>query len=277
MTERIDAHVHLWNRRTDPQDWIDPVAMSAIDRDFGDDDLRAMLASTGMERAVLVQASNSLEESERLSQADPAAVAGLVAWVDVTGDVAAQLHRLRAGRVPIVGVRHLAHIDPDPEWLLRPDVAKGLAALGREGLAFDLVIRDWQLPQAVALAERHGDVRFVLDHLGGPLADDADPVRWSEGLRALATRGNVVAKVSGLTSGLVPGEWGVDDLRGVVEVALEAFGADRLLYGSDWPLAELGGGAPAWRSAFDALVSGLSASERDALLGGNAARAYSLG
>lgn len=276
MTERIDAHVHLWNRRTDPQDWIDPVTMAAIDRDFGDDDLRAMLASTGMERAVLVQASNSLEESERLSHADASVVAGLVAWVDLTGDVPAQLDRLRAGRVPVVGVRHLAHVDPDPEWLLRPDVAAGLAALGRDGLAFDLVVRDWQLPQATALAERHGDVRFVLDHLGGPLADDADPVRWEEGLRALASQGNVVAKVSGLTSGLVPGEWDVDDLRSVVEVALDAFGPDRLLYGSDWPLAELGGGPPAWRSAFDELVSGLSAGERDALLGGNAARAYSL-
>jgi len=277
MTERIDAHVHLWNRRTDPQDWIDPATMAAIDRDFGDEDLRDMLDSTGMERAVLVQASNSLEESERLAEADPAVVAGLVAWVDLTGDVPAQLDRLRAGRVPVVGVRHLAHIDPDPEWLLRPDVAQGLDALGRDGLAFDLVVRDWQLPQAVVLAERHGDVRFVLDHLGGPLADDADAARWSEGLRALATRGNVVAKVSGLTSGLVPGEWGAEDLRAVVEIALEAFGADRLLYGSDWPLAELGGGAPAWRSAFDALVSGLSTAEKDALLGGNAARAYSLG
>jgi L-fuconolactonase len=277
MTERIDAHVHLWDRRTDPQDWIDPATMAAIDRDFGDGDLRDMLAATGMERAVLVQASNSLEESERLSRADPAVVAGLVAWVDLEGDVTAQLDRVRAGRVPVVGVRHLAHIDPDPEWLLRPEVARGLSVLGRAGLAFDLVVRDWQLPQAAVLAGRHGEVRFVLDHLGGPLADDADPVRWEEGLHALARHTNVVAKVSGLTSGLVPGEWAADDLRPVVEVALEAFGADRLLYGSDWPLAELGGGAPAWRSAFDVLASGLSAAERDAVLGGNAARVYSLG
>jgi L-fuconolactonase len=277
MTARIDAHVHLWNRRTDPQDWIDPVTMSAIDRDFGDGDLRAMLASTGMERAVLVQASNSLEESVRLSHADPGVVAGLVAWVDLTGDVTSQLDRVRGGRVPVVGVRHLAHIDPDPEWLLRPAVARGLAVLGREGLAFDLVVRDWQLPQAAVLAEHHEQVRFVLDHLGGPLAEDAEAARWEAGLRSLAAHGNVAAKVSGLTSGLAPGEWGADDLREVVEVALDAFGTDRLLYGSDWPLAELGGGAPTWRSAFDALVGGLSAAEREAMLGGNAARVYSLG
>ncbi|MET3566787.1 L-fuconolactonase [Leifsonia sp. 563] len=276
MTARIDAHVHLWDRSTDPQDWIDPVSMAAIDRDFATDDLRGMLAATGMDRAVLVQASNSLEESVRLSRSDPRVVAGLVAWVDLAGDVRAQLDEVRAGSVPVVGVRHLAHIDPDPEWMLRADTADGLAALGREGLAFDLVIRDWQLEQAARVAARNDGVSFVLDHLGGPLADDAEASRWEAGLRALAALPNVSAKVSGLTSGLVPGAWTAADLRGVVSTALEAFGPDRLLYGSDWPLAELGGGAPAWREAFDTLVSELSPAERDALLGGNAERVYSL-
>ncbi|WP_431219821.1 amidohydrolase family protein [Leifsonia xyli] len=277
MTARIDAHVHLWDRATDPQDWIDPVTMSAIDRDFGAEDLSGMLRATGMERAVLVQASNSLEESVRLSRSDPEVVAGLVAWVDLTRDVPPQLAEAGAGSVPVVGVRHLAHIDPDPEWLLRADVADGLAALGREGLTFDLVVRDWQLGQAAQAAARHDGVAFVLDHLGGPLADDADASRWERGLRALASLPNVAAKVSGLTSGLTPGRWTADDLRGIVDTAVEAFGPDRLLYGSDWPLAELGGGAPAWREAFDALVAGLSTSERDAMLGGNAARVYSVG
>lgn len=276
MTARIDAHVHLWDRSTDPQDWIDPVTMPAIDRDFGTDDLRGMLAATGMDRAVLVQASNSLEESVRLSRSDPQVVAGLVAWVDLAGDVRAQLDQVRAGSVPVVGVRHLAHIDPDPEWMLRADIADGLAALGREGVVFDLVIRDWQLEQAARVAARNDGVSFVLDHLGGPLADDAEASRWEAGLRALAALPNVSAKLSGLTSGLAAGTWTADDLRGVVSTALDAFGPDRLLYGSDWPLAELGGGAPAWREAFDALVSELSSAERDALLGGNAVRVYSL-
>lgn len=276
MTSRIDAHVHLWNRATDPQDWIDPESMAAIDHDFGAEELRGMLASTGMDRAIVVQASNSLEESVRLSHGDPALTAGLVAWLDLTLDLAPQLDRLRAGAVPIVGVRHLAHIDPDPGWLLREDVDAGLAALGREGLAFDFVIRDWQLGQAAQVAARNPGTRFVLDHLGGPLADDAEPQRWEQGIRALAALPNVTAKVSGLTSGLVPGAWGADDLRGVVAVALESFGPGRLLYGSDWPLAELGGGAPAWREAFDVLTSGLSAAEREAVLGGNAERTYSL-
>lgn len=278
MSPRVDAHVHLWDRALDPQDWIDPVTMAPIDRDFGTADLAAMLATTGMERAVVVQASNSIAESVRLARADPSVVAGLVAWVDLERDVPGQLARVRAdAAVPIVGVRHLAHIDPDPEWLLRADVDRGLAALDREGLAFDLVVRDWQLEQAATVAGRHPGLRFVLDHLGGPLAEDADPARWEAGLRALAAHPAVQVKLSGLSSGLAPGSWTAEDLRPVVSTAFDAFGPSRVMYGSDWPLALLGGGAPMWRDAVDELLGELSPAERDAVLGGNATRFYALG
>ncbi|MGO4533322.1 amidohydrolase family protein [Leifsonia sp. 2MCAF36] len=278
MTACVDAHVHLWNRALDPQDWIDPDTMAVIDRDFGTAELSTMLASTGMDRAVVVQASNSLEESLRLVRSDPEVVAGVVVWVDLEGDVAAQLDRIRReANVPVVGVRHLVHIDPDPEWLLRPEVDAGLAALEQEGLAFDLVVRDWQLPQAAIVAGRHPGLRFVLDHLGGPLADDADASRWQDGLGALAGLLNTWAKLSGLSSGLTPGEWSAADLRPVVTTALDAFGAGRLLYGSDWPLAELGGGAPVWRAAVDELLADLSPAERSGVLGGTASSVYALG
>lgn len=278
MTERIDAHVHLWNRATDPQDWIDPATMSPIARDFDVRDLRAMLEATGMERAIVVQSSNSLAESVRLAASDPAVVAGLVCWVDLTGDVAAQLDRLHeTATVPIVAVRHLAHIDPDPEWLLRADVARGLDALSARGLAFDFVVRDWQLAQAARVADEHPELRFVLDHLGGPFADDADGTVWEAGIRAVAGRPNCVAKLSGLSSGLRPGAWSADTFAPVVATAVEAFGPHRLAYGSDWPLAELGGGAPLWREAVDGLLGRLTDSERDGILGGVAAEAYSLG
>jgi L-fuconolactonase len=277
VTERIDAHVHLWNRATDPQDWIDPATMQAIARDFGTDDLRGMLEETGMDRAVVVQASNSLGESVRLAASDPEVVAGLVCWVDLTGDVAGQLAAIgEHATVPIVGVRHLAHIDPDPEWLLRPDVGRGLERLAARGLTFDFVVRDWQLGQAARVAGEHLGVRFVLDHLGGPFADDADRSVWEAGIRAVAARPNCVAKLSGLSSGFRPGAWSAETFETVVATALEAFGSGRLAYGSDWPLADLGGGAHAWRNAVDTLVAGLSESERDDLFGGVAAAVYSV-
>lgn len=277
MSTRIDAHVHLWDRATDPQDWIDPHTMAPIDRDFGSAELGDMLAATGVDRGVVVQASNSLDESVRLARVDPAVAAGLVAWVDLTADVVAQLDRIREhAAVPVVGVRHLAHIDPDPAWLLRDDVGAGLAVLDTEGLSLDLVIRDWQLPQAARLASQHGGLRLVLDHLGGPPPPGDDLGAWATGLRQLAQHANVVAKISGLISGLGPGGWHPGDLAGVVDIALEAFGAERLLYGSDWPLAELGGGAVAWRQALESLLAGLSASEQERVFGVNAAEAYVL-
>lgn len=277
MSARIDAHVHLWNRALDPQDWIDPETMAPIDRDFGTPQLRDMLDSTAIDRAIVVQSSNSLAESVRLVGLDAAVIAGLVAWVDLTGDVLAQLELLHAGAsVPVVGVRHLAHIDPDPKWLLRADVGRGLDALGRAGLCFDLVVRDWQLPQAVALASRHEELRFVLDHLGGPSAPGGDCEAWEAGFRGLARLPNVVAKVSGLTSGLVPGAWDAPDLSPVIDIALSAYGPARLLYGSDWPLAELGGGAGAWMNALESLLVEISESERLRIFGGTASEVYSL-
>ncbi|MFF3488248.1 amidohydrolase family protein [Streptomyces sp. NPDC002701] len=261
----------------DPQDWIDAETMAPIARDFDASDLSGMLASTGLDRAVVVQSSNSLEESIRLAGLDSPVVAGLVAWVDLASEVGPQLDRIRRNAaVPVVGVRHLAHIDPDPQWMMREEVSAGLSVLERENLCFDLVVREWQLPQAIHLATRHNGLRFVLDHLGGPPAPGQDRSGWASRLREIARRPNVVAKVSGLTSGLTPGSWRAADLAASVTVAVESFGPERLLYGSDWPLAELGGGAAPWKFAVEALLDGLSAVERARVFGGNAADVYSL-
>ncbi|MFF0269951.1 amidohydrolase family protein [Kribbella sp. NPDC004536] len=277
VTAGIDAHVHLWDRALDPQEWIDPDTMAPIARDFGTPDLKGMLASTGLDRAVVVQSSNSLAESVRLARLEPSVVAGVVGWVDLTAGIGPQLDRIRGdATVPVVGVRHLVHVDPDPEWLLRDDVAAGLDALGRAGLCFDLVVREWQLGQAALVSGRHEGLRFVLDHLGGPPPPGQDISAWAAGLRELARRPNVVAKVSGLSSGLAPGSWRAADLEDRVTVALEAFGPERLLYGSDWPLAELGGGAVPWRSAVDSLLSELTEAERQRVFGGTATEIYCL-
>ncbi|ETK36824.1 amidohydrolase family protein [Microbispora sp. ATCC PTA-5024] len=275
MSRSIDAHVHLWDRATDPQPWIDPATMGVIDRDFAPADLGRMLDSTGVDAAVVVQSSNSAAETRRLLAHTDARIAGVVGWADLTGDVAAQLDGLGpAARERLVGIRHLVHVDPDPAWLQRPDVGKALEQLGAHGLGFDLVVRWWQLPPAAAVVAAHPGVRFVVDHLGG-LAESDDDDGWEAGLRELATRPNVFAKVSGL-AGLVSGGGGAR-LRRAVDVALEAFGPERLMYGSDWPLAELGAGPVAWRCAVDELVSELSQAERRAIMSGTASAFYGLG
>lgn len=277
MSDTIDAHVHLWNRATDPQPWIDPSTMQAIDRDFIASDLRSMIAETGVDRAIVVQSSNSAGETTRLLQlaADDDAVAGVVGWIDLTLDVAEQLESIPEPlRRTLVGVRHLVHIDPDENWLERDEVDRGLDALGAANLSFDLVVRWWQLESAARIAARHPDLTFVLDHLGG-VPDDADHLsRWEAGLRAVAAQPNASAKLSGV-SAFIDGEAGVDLAR-VVDTAFDSFGPSRLMYGSDWPLSQLGAGVLAWRSYVQDALAGVTGDERDAVLGANAARLYRL-
>jgi L-fuconolactonase len=268
----VDAHVHLWNRATDPQPWIDPESMAIIDRDFSSGDVEQMLDATGVDTAVIVQTGNSLAETRRLLDDSGPRTAGVVGWIDLTADVAAQLEVLNSnGRRPLVGIRHLAHVDPDPGWLGRPDVARGLTALSAHHLCFDFVVRSWQLPLAAEVAGAHPDLRFVVDHLGG-IAETTDDPGWESGLRALAAHPHVYAKISGL-AGLVhdPAR-----LRRVVGVGVEAFGPDRLMYGSDWPLARLGAGPVAWRAAVDGLINELNAGERHAIMSGTASACYAL-
>ncbi|WP_199176516.1 amidohydrolase [Subtercola sp. Z020] len=283
MNGAIDAHVHLWNRATDPQDWIDPLTMGAIDRDFGLAELAGMLDATGVSRAVVVQSSNSLAETLRLLELaaiDPR-ILGVVGWLDLTADVPAQLAGIPAAhREHLVGVRHLVHIDDDEEWLGRADVNVGLDHLGEAGLAFDLVVRWWQLPLAAKTASRHPGVRFVLDHLGGVPAEtgapgEPDRVAWRDGLRALAGQPNTVAKVSGV-SGLLDAGTSRDELDRLVDIAVDAFGADRLMFGSDWPLVELAAGAAGWRQIVDRQVEGWgwAPDARQNLLEGTALRSY---
>jgi L-fuconolactonase len=275
VSRSVDAHVHLWNRATDPQPWIDPSTMVAIDRDFSPVDLERMLDSAGVDVAVVVQSSNSADETRRLLTHASLRVAGVVGWVDLTADAAARLDELdHVARRRLVGIRHLVHVDPDPDWLGRPDVGTALDQLAVRDLGFDLVVRSWQLPLAASVVAAHPDVRFVVDHLGG-IAETVDDIGWEAGLRELAARPNAYAKISGL-AGLVRGEDGAR-LRRIVDVALEAFGAERLMYGSDWPLAELGAGPVGWRGAVEELIGGLSPAERRAIMSGTASAFYRVG
>jgi L-fuconolactonase len=272
----LDAHVHLWDRARHPQAWIDPATMSAIDRDFAVPDLTAMLAATGRTSGVLVQATNSLPETiDLLALAGSAPVSAVVGWIDLTADVPEQVAALRAGPggTLLRGVRHLAHMDPDPEWLLRSDVAAGLEDVAAAGLSFDLVVRPDQLRGAVAVVHAHPDVRFVLDHLGNPpIAESLHG--WRRNLRALAAAPNAVAKLSGILMAVRHIAWSPADLAPVFDTALEVFTPSRLMYGSDWPVVRLAGGAVRWAAAVDELAEALSESERQALLAGTCAAAY---
>ncbi|UZX02944.1 amidohydrolase family protein [Arthrobacter sp. CDRTa11] len=280
----IDSHTHVWNRSRHPQPWIDS-SMSPINRDFSAEDLRSALsgvASAGLQvcKAVIVQAVNSDQETDDLlAAASEAGIDGVVGWVDVASDdLSDVLDRRRADPAgKLVGLRHLAHLDPDPDWLGRSDVARGLTTIGNHGLPFDVVIRHWQLSAASKAIASKPEVSFVLNHLGKPPIASGDLSAWSSDLRALADCPNTVAKLSGLTIEANWKSWTYEEVAAVMDTALEAFGADRLMFGSDWPLVRLTGGYHSWLETYLQWSSSLSPSEQEALDRGTAAATYGIG
>jgi L-fuconolactonase len=273
---RIDAHHHLWDLSARPQEWLDE--LEVIRRDFGPEDLRAVAGPAGVDATVLVQVLNDVDETaEFLAVAGNSdLVEGVVGWVDLTApDVAEQLDRLRSGPGGdrLVGVRHLVQAEPDPHWLLRADVIAGLRAVRDAGLVYDVLTRPHQLPAAIEAVRTVPDLVFVLDHLSKPDIAGRSLEPWATHLTALAASPNVTAKLSGLVTEAGP-KWTVDDFRPYVDVALEAFGPERLMIGTDWPVCLLAASYEEVVQVAEELTSGLSAAERDLVFGGTAERVY---
>lgn len=264
----IDAHAHLWQRSRTPQPWIDPVSMAAIDQDFWIDDLAAVQAEVGIDGAILVQSSNTVQETaDLLALTDHPAVLGVVGWVDLEGDVPAQLAAFDSAN--LLGIRHLAHQDPDYEWLIRPGL--DFAALASAGLPFDLVLNPSQLAVAARAVSANPGTHFVLDHLGNPPIASGDLAEWRSGVTRLAALDNVSVKLSGITLQVNWSNWSVDDLREPIETALDVFGPSRMMFGSDWPLVRLASSLTAW---IDIVRDFVPTEHHDAVFSGNAERIY---
>jgi L-fucono-1,5-lactonase len=277
----VDAHHHLWDLSVRDQDWITGPELQPIRRDFTVHDLETEARGAGVDRTVLVQTVTVAEETpEFLALADAyELIAAVVGWVDLTRpDIADELARLRelpGGRY-LKGIRHQVQGEPDPQWLLRPDVQRGLAAVAGAGLVYDLIVLPHQLPACVRAAAALPQLTFVLDHLGKPPIAAGEPAPWTTDLRALAALPNTVAKLSGLVTEADWASWTTGDLRPYTDAALAAFGPERLMFGSDWPVCTLA--APYGRVLATAreLTAQLSAAEHTAVLEGTASRVYGI-
>ncbi len=274
----IDAHLHLWDTGRLRYAWLQRPQNAAINRTFGFEDFRSRAAAAGVDRAVLVQADDSAADTEAMFEVAAAhpEIAGVVAWVplDRPAEAAARLDEL-ARRPAFCGVRTLIHDQPDPDWLLRPEVGDGLALLEQRGVPFDVIaVLPRHLSHVPVLSERYPALRMVLDHLAHPPLDGTDPGQWRELITAAARNPRVFAKVSGLYP---PGpSWTAGDLTEVAEFAFGLFGPQRLMFGSDWPVAELSGGYAKVRTELSRLFAQLPPDDRDAVLGATAARFYAL-
>jgi L-fuconolactonase len=271
----IDAHVHLWDLAVRDQPWIP--AGSPIRRSFGPADLRGALAGTPVECVVLVQVINDARESaDLLAAADDFLVAGVVGWADLADPAVDDVLAGLAAAGPLVGVRHQALAEADPAgWLTSPAVGRGLAALERAGLPFDLMLRPEHLASAVAVVHAHPSLVFVLDHLGKPPIAAGLREPWTSALRQLAAEPNVSCKLSGVHTVAAP-EAPFADLAPYLDTALEAFGPDRLIFGSDWPVSAQAAPYAQVVGVAELACRTLSAGERDAVLRDTARRVYGL-
>jgi L-fuconolactonase len=277
----IDAHQHFWDPARADYPWMEAAELAPIRRAFGPADLAPLLRANGIDASILVQCRSSLEETEeflRLASETPF-IAGVVGWADLTdGALDETLHRLRGlpGGDRLVGIRHQVHNEADPDWLLREDVQRGLAAVFARDLAYDLLVRTRELPAAVATAQAFPRARFVLDHAAKPPIADGFSGNWADCLAALAACGNVWCKISGLATEAAWDDWDAERLHPVIEHAAKCFGEDRLIFGSDWPVCLLAGSYGDIKRALEQCLMKLGPSARDKAFGANARAAYRL-
>lgn len=275
---RIDSHQHFWRYSPAEYGWMDD-RMTRIQRDFLPQDLAPLLAACGLDGAVAVQARSSLEETRFLLELarEHDCVKGVVGWADLCAlDLDAVLDELC--QEPLLrGLRHVVQDEPDDDFLRREDFQAGVRKLAARGLVYDILIYPRQLDAAVAFAAALPDQPFVLDHLAKPDIAGARTDNWRGGFRGLAAMDHVLCKVSGMVTEAKWNAWQPDDFRAYMDEALDAFGIDRLMFGSDWPVALLA--ADGYQDVYQLVAdwaAQLSEDEQAKLFGGNAARFYGL-
>ncbi|MFI6335834.1 amidohydrolase family protein [Streptomyces sp. NPDC050535] len=277
----VDAHHHVWDLSVRDQDWIAGAELQPLRRNFTLADLAPEARAAGVDRTVLVQTITVAAETPEFLAlaAETELIGGVVGWTDLTApDVADELARLRelpGGRY-LKGIRHQVQGEPDPEWLLRPDVRRGLGAVADAGLVYDLIVQPHQLPSCVEVAAALPELTFVLDHLGKPRIAAGDLEPWASDVRALAARPNTVCKLSGMVTEADPAKWTSDDLRPYADTVLDAFGPGRLMFGTDWPVCTLAATYGQVTKTAGELTAGLGAGEREQVFAGTATRVYRL-
>ncbi|WP_343981960.1 amidohydrolase family protein [Kribbella koreensis] len=280
MSGRVDAHHHVWDLNVREQTWMVGPELDPVRRNFSIDDLAPLAAEAGVTATVLVQTVGVAAETPEFLEvaASNDLVAGVVGWVDLTAaDVADALAglRQRPDGEWLKGIRHQVHDEPDERWLCRDDVRAGLTAIADAGLVYDLLTKTPHLPAALETVEALPQLSFVVDHISKPvIGGDLEP--WASGIRALAAHPNVTCKLSGMVTEASWTDWKVSDLQPYVDVVLDAFTPDRVMFGSDWPVCLLAASYPEVVQAAEDLTSTLTATEREAIFATTARRTYNL-
>ena len=273
---KIDAHHHFWRYTPEEFGWITD-EMHAIRRNYYPADFAPQLTAAGFDGTVVVQARQLLEETMQLLEHTQRHrfIKGVVGWVPLTDPKIANLLDQLAEEKKLKGVRHVLQGEPDA-YMADPAFNAGLAALVSRGLTYDLLVKTPQLPVATALVDRHPMLRFVLDHVAKPVIAGAPPLEWKQAIAELSKRPNVCCKFSGLVTEVSGREWTPELLWPYFDVVLGAFGPQRLMFGSDWPVCLVATEYTRWARFVESCVTGLSRPEHDRVLGGTAVEFYRL-
>jgi L-fuconolactonase len=274
---KIDAHQHFWKYDSEEYGWIGD-SMTVLRRDFLPADLRSEIDKVKVEGVISVQARQTIQETEWLLDLaeEHDFIKGVVGWVPLTSPDVRQTLDEFAGRPKLKGVRHVVQDEPDHEFILRDDFNTGVRALADYDLVYDILIYERHLPQAIEFVDRHSNQRFVLDHLAKPRAKDHILEPWSANIQRLAQRENVFCKLSGLVTEADWQSWTDKQLSIYLETVLAAFGPQRVMFGSDWPVCLLATSYAKWYEVVSRFCGELSVDEQNRVLGGTAIDVYRL-
>ncbi len=275
---RIDSHHHLWQYDTVEYDWIDD-SMAVIAKDFDTHALTETLAANGFDGAVTVQARQSLEETRwLLSLADTTpAMLGVVGWIDLRADDLDQQLAEFLGHPKLVGFRHVIQGESDPLFMQNPAFIRGLQLLAQHNLRYDLLIFAHQLPAAIEMLKAVPELHVVIDHIAKPdIKTGADFDQWAENMQSIASLPNTHCKVSGMVTEADWHNWQQKTFAPYLSKVLEAFGPERIMFGSDWPVCLVAAEYSEVKNIINEYVSGLSSTHQALVMGGNAKRFYQI-
>ena len=271
----IDSHQHFWHYNAQRDGWITD-HMTILKRDFLPEELIEQMRANGIDRCIAVQADQSEAETLfllQLAEKHPE-IAGVVGWINLAADNASERIEYFSQFEKLLGFRHIIQAEPDDRFMLRQDFQRGIKALARHGLTYDILIYARHLPVAIEFVRRFPNQNFVLDHLAKPAIKSKEIQSWSRNIRTLAASPNVCCKLSGLVTEADWKNWSETDLKPYLDVALEAFGPDRLMFGSDWPVCLLAASYGRVKEVIENYIGDLSEGEKEKIFGLNAMRFY---
>ena len=274
---RIDSHQHFWKYNPAHQVWMTD-AMAVLRRDYLPDELHPLLCTAGFDGTIAVQARQMPEETEWLLKLadEHAFIRGVVGWVDLRSPKLREQLERYAKHPRLVGVRHVVHDEPDDHFMLLPEFRRGIGQLREFDLTYDLLLFPKHLPVALTLVAEYPQQPFVLDHIAKPAIREGTLSPWREDLHRLAEFPNVFCKLSGLVTEAQWKQWRPEDFHPYLDMVIEAFGTERVMIGSDWPVCTLSGDYVSTMRIVTDYVQRFPAEVREGILGGNCARFYGI-